>query len=268
MIIWCIMSIICILLIIITICLRIVGISVPALKQRGESITLTCDYDLEGSRLYSVKWYRDNEEFYRYMPRLTPPQHAHKLDGVKVDLEKCTARRVHLRDLTLKSRGLYRCEVSEEAPSFHSAQTEAYMEVYYFPKESPRITGHERPYALEDLIDVNCTSAKSFPAPELQWAIDGQKVTDRSWLTSYGAKPAPQGLLVTTLGLKAPMKERLKLKCVATIGTHRRERTVVIERNSGSWHKPFNLFIAIIIANITNVLTYCDTKNIVNKFSF
>ncbi|CAB3235852.1 unnamed protein product [Arctia plantaginis] len=210
------------------ICLRIVGISVPNLKQRGESATLTCDYDLEGGKLYSVKWYRDNEEFYRFMPRLRPPQHAHKLDGVKVDLEKSTARRVHLRDLTLKSRGLYRCEVSEEAPSFHSAQAEAFIEVYYFPRETPRITGHDHAYKLNEPLDVNCSSAKSFPAPDLQWLIDGQKITDRSWLIVYGAMPAPQGLLVSTLGLRAPTNHRMKLKCVATIGTHRRERTATI----------------------------------------
>lgn len=75
-----------VLYILVSICLRVVGISVPTLKQRGESVTFTCDYDLEGGKLYSVKWYRDNEEFYRYMPRLRPPQHAHKLDGVKVDV--------------------------------------------------------------------------------------------------------------------------------------------------------------------------------------
>lgn len=75
-------------MLLVSICLRVVGISVPSLKQRGESVTLTCDYDLEGGKLYSVKWYRDNEEFYRYMPRLRPPQHAHKLDGVKVDVSK------------------------------------------------------------------------------------------------------------------------------------------------------------------------------------
>ncbi|KAG6451265.1 uncharacterized protein LOC115444290 [Manduca sexta] len=221
------------------------------MKQRGDSATLTCDYDLEGGKLYSVKWYRDNEEFYRYMPRLRPPQHSHKLDGVKVDLEKSTARRVHLRELTLKSRGFYRCEVSEEAPSFHSAQAEDFMEVYYFPRESPRITGHERSYRLKEPLDVNCSSARSFPAPELQWLIDGQKVTDRSWLVAYGSKPAPQGLLVTTLGLRAPTKKRMKLKCVATIDTHRRERTVIIETNSGVFrHKATNLLIYIIVITV------------------
>ncbi|XP_026318542.1 uncharacterized protein LOC113229229 [Hyposmocoma kahamanoa] len=212
----------------VSICLRIVGTSVPSLKQRGESATLTCDYDLEGGRLYSVKWYRDNEEFYRYMPKLIPPQHAHRLDGVKVDLDKSSARRVHLRDLTLRSRGLYRCEVSEEAPSFHSAQAEALMEIYYFPKEGPRITGHDRSYILSEPLDVNCSSAKAFPAPELQWLIDGQKVTERTWLIAYGARPAAQGLLVSTLGLRAPMKRRMRLRCIASIGTHRREKTVVI----------------------------------------
>ncbi|KAI5636337.1 hypothetical protein NE865_10921 [Phthorimaea operculella] len=218
----------------VTICLRVVGISVPSLKQRGESASLSCEYDLEGGKLYSVKWYRDNEEFYRYMPRLRPPQHAHKLDGVKVDLEKSSARRVHLRNLTLRSGGLYRCEVSEEAPSFHSAQAEALMEVYYFPREGPRITGHERRYKLNEVLDINCSSAKAFPAPNLQWIVDGQKVTDRTWLTDYGARPASQGLLVSTLGLSAPVKQRMRLRCIASIGSHRREKTIVIETNSSN----------------------------------
>ncbi|XP_059058631.1 uncharacterized protein LOC131852056 isoform X1 [Achroia grisella] len=218
----------------VTICLRVVSITVPKYKQRGEPATLTCDYDLEGGRLYSVKWYRDNEEFYRYMPRLRPPQHAHRLDGVKVDLGKSSARHAHLRELTLRSRGLYRCEVSEEAPSFHSAQAEAFMEVYHFPRDSPSVTGHERRYEIDEPLDVNCSSARSFPAPDLHWHINGQKITERSWLVAYGAKPVPQGLLVSTLGLKAPAKPRMKLRCVATIGTHKRERTVLIDTNSAS----------------------------------
>ncbi|XP_063540500.1 uncharacterized protein LOC134749486 [Cydia strobilella] len=235
-------------------CLRVLGITVPPLKQRGESASLTCDYDLEGGRLYSVKWYRDTEEFYRYMPRLRPPQHAHRLDGVKVDLEKSSARRVHLRDLTLRSRGLYRCEVSEEAPSFYSAQAEGYMEVYYFPRESPYITGHERPYRLNEPLDVNCSSAKAFPAPDLQWLIDGQKVTERSWLIAYGAKPAPQGLLVSTLGLTAPAKLNMKLRCIAVIGTHRRERSIIIETNSSIRLQHYG-FVAITTLAVLNIIS-------------
>ncbi|XP_068626655.1 uncharacterized protein [Battus philenor] len=237
----------------VSICLRVVGISVPSLKQRGESVTMTCDYDLEGGRLYSVKWYRDNEEFYRYMPRLRPPQHAHRLDGVKVDLEKSSARRVHLRDLTLKSRGLFRCEVSEEAPSFHSAQSEAFMEVYYFPRDNPRISGHEQIYNIEEPLDVNCSSAKAFPAPELQWYVDGDKITDRAMLIAYGAKPVSQGLLVSTLGLKTPAKPKMRITCIASIGNHKRERSVIIETSSSTQRKAINsIIIFTIIITITN----------------
>ncbi|CAH2040653.1 unnamed protein product, partial [Iphiclides podalirius] len=234
----------------VSICLRVVGISVPSLKQRGDSVTMTCDYDLEGGRLYSVKWYRDNEEFYRYMPRLRPPQHAHRLEGVKVDLEKSSARRVHLRDLTLKSRGLYRCEVSEEAPSFHSAQSEAFMEVYYFPRDNPRISGHEQVYAIEEPLDVNCSSAKAFPAPELQWLINGEKVTDKAFLVAYGARPVSQGLLVSTLGMKAPAKPKMKITCIASIGNHQRERTVLIETNSAI--RRASMYSFIILTSLIN----------------
>ncbi|XP_041989029.1 uncharacterized protein LOC121740408 [Aricia agestis] len=208
--------------------LKIIGITVPRLKQPGESVTLVCEYDLEGGKLYSVKWYRDNEEFYRYMPGLIPPQHAHRLDGVKVDLEKSSARRVYLRNLTLKSRGLYRCEISAEKPSFHSAHSEAFMEIYYFPRVSPQIVGHEHPYKAHEPLDVNCTSAESFPAPELQWHINGKKVTDQSWLVAYEPTASSQGLMVSTLGLRAPARSHMRIRCTATFETHKRERIVSI----------------------------------------
>ncbi|GBP14685.1 hypothetical protein EVAR_9593_1 [Eumeta japonica] len=209
--------------------LRVTSVSVPEARARGSSATLACDFELEGARLYSVKWYKDNEEFYRYMPRVRPPQHAYQLDGITVDLDKSSARRVYLRNLTLRSRGLYRCEVSEEAPAFYSAQAEAFMEVYYFPREGPIITGHERRYQEGQPLDINCTSAKVFPAPALQWQINGEKVTEPIWLMSYGVQPDSTGLVVSTLALHAPARLKMKLRCLVTVGMHRREKTVVIE---------------------------------------
>ena len=35
----------------------------------GEDITLTCEYRLERDTLYSIKWYRDDREFFRFIPR-------------------------------------------------------------------------------------------------------------------------------------------------------------------------------------------------------
>ena len=37
--------------------------------EAGHALSLECDYKLEGDILYSLKWYRDDKEFYRYIPR-------------------------------------------------------------------------------------------------------------------------------------------------------------------------------------------------------
>ena len=37
--------------------------------EGGHTLNLECDYKLEGDTLYSLKWYRDDKEFYRYIPR-------------------------------------------------------------------------------------------------------------------------------------------------------------------------------------------------------
>ncbi|KAL1140625.1 hypothetical protein AAG570_000555, partial [Ranatra chinensis] len=104
-------------------------VAVPQYKLRGELAVLECHYELEGDTLYSVKWYKENEEFYRFVPKSNPPQQSYKVEGIKVDHQLSDSRQVALRGVNLKSTGVYRCEVSAEAPSFASAQSEGRMEV-------------------------------------------------------------------------------------------------------------------------------------------
>lgn len=40
----------------------------------------------EEEKLYSVKWYKDNEEFYRYVPKANPPQQSYRVEGIRVDV--------------------------------------------------------------------------------------------------------------------------------------------------------------------------------------
>lgn len=52
----------------------------PALVQRGTNFWLACQLELDPSdQLYSVKWYRNNEEFYRLI--LGPADHSAALVG-------------------------------------------------------------------------------------------------------------------------------------------------------------------------------------------
>ena len=59
---------------------------VPQQLILGQSAQLACDYDLEQSRLYSVKWYKDGKEFYRFMPSMENKVQVFRVDGVNVDV--------------------------------------------------------------------------------------------------------------------------------------------------------------------------------------
>ena len=55
----------------------------------GQPAVLHCNYDLEGDELYSVKYYKDYVEFYRYLPN-DAPRAAQKfqLKGAYVDVSQ------------------------------------------------------------------------------------------------------------------------------------------------------------------------------------
>lgn len=63
-----------------------VRVNVPQYRVPGETAQLQCDYDLGNDTLYSVKWYKEHEEFYRYVPKLRPESNSYKVDGVHVDV--------------------------------------------------------------------------------------------------------------------------------------------------------------------------------------
>ncbi|PSN45910.1 hypothetical protein C0J52_24208 [Blattella germanica] len=90
---------------------------------------LECHFDLEGEALYSVKWYKDGNEFFRYVPRDHPPIQLFFLPGVSVDIHNSTESQVVLKSVNLSSTGRYRCEVSAEAPSFQTVSDHGDMTV-------------------------------------------------------------------------------------------------------------------------------------------
>ena len=144
-------------------CLRMQAVVVPPVLLRGETATLVCEYELGADSLYSVTWYKDHDEIYRYVPSAATQKHSYLVDGVHVDRHGSDERRVVLRSVNLKSSGMYRCEVSAEAPSFSSVHGEGRLEVVALPQRGPEITGLERPeYQIGDTLSVNCTSDRSY----------------------------------------------------------------------------------------------------------
>lgn len=59
---------------------------IPRVVKSGETVTLACDYDLEQAALYAIKWYKNEVEFYRFVPKESPPSKAFSLPHVNVDV--------------------------------------------------------------------------------------------------------------------------------------------------------------------------------------
>lgn len=66
--------------------LKWVRVNVPQYRVPGETAQLQCDYDIGNDTLYAVKWYKEHEEFYRYVPKARPPATSYKLEGIHVDV--------------------------------------------------------------------------------------------------------------------------------------------------------------------------------------
>jgi len=86
----------------------------------GQSVTLVCDHTLEEDTLYSLKWYMNGMEFFRYIPSESPQVAVFDFPMFVVSNSSLPTRLV-LRNISLESGGGYfRCEISSDAPEFET----------------------------------------------------------------------------------------------------------------------------------------------------
>ncbi|CAG0912477.1 unnamed protein product [Notodromas monacha] len=200
--------------------------NIPARPVRGDEVILECKYRImvHQSPLYSVRWYKDNREFYSYLPSNSPAKKAFKVPGVRVDVPASNDSRVLLLPVDFSSSGTYKCEISTEGPFFFSGSYEQEMVVVATPKGPPEISGGRSTYRPGDYVHVNCTSGPSKPATEIMWYINGHRA-DGGYLIHYDPQMVEGGLEVSTLGLKFQASTRhfpdgtLNLKCTATMAS-------------------------------------------------
>lgn len=63
-----------------------IEVRVPNYTVKDNVVKLECHYNMDDEKLYSVKWYKDGHEFYRYLPRDHPPATLFSQNGVTVDV--------------------------------------------------------------------------------------------------------------------------------------------------------------------------------------
>ncbi|XP_042856785.1 uncharacterized protein LOC122243324 [Penaeus japonicus] len=166
-----------------TSCVRIKELNVPAVALVNDKIHLRCDYEEEGkARLYTLKWYKDGKEFYRYQPGIS----AHSADdrcaddltydvaGVNVDCWVSTERDVVLQGVSKMTSGDYQCEVIGEHPMFRKVVRVARLTVFSEALEAPVVTGAKESYRDDDEVTLNCSSRNVEYIPVLSWLLNGR----------------------------------------------------------------------------------------------
>lgn len=202
--------------------LRMLEIQVPPSIMRGQPIMLNCTFDLEGDILYSIKWYKNNVEFYRYIPSDQTPGQMYPLKGIYLDSKFPHGPSIYMHKTDLTSEGTYRCEVSAEAPYFQTVMDEKELRVYVLPDRGPTIIGARSRYSIGDTLNVTCMSGPSKPPSFLEWRVNDEEV-EHNKITRMSPLRHPDGLQSSMLGLQLhvlPADLRngvLSLKCIAFI---------------------------------------------------
>ncbi|XP_012274232.1 uncharacterized protein LOC105696387 [Orussus abietinus] len=155
--------------------LKEVRVQIPTAVKKGDSAILNCWYDTEGDPLYTVKWYKGGREFYRYAPKEDPVVKTFPIGSLRVNKSESNATQVALTDLELQSAGTYSCEVSADAPSFHTFIVDATMSVAELPTQGPSIDGLKTKYRLGEGLRGNCTAGRSTPAANLTWFVNDRQ---------------------------------------------------------------------------------------------
>ncbi|XP_022257055.1 uncharacterized protein LOC106472805 [Limulus polyphemus] len=139
-----------------------------------------------------------------------------------MELSHCDLGHVLLSHSDLNTDGTYLCEVSAEAPSFHTERAERELRVYVLPKEGPKITGTKSQYLIGDKVEINCVAAPSKPPAILKWLVN-DKESPKENLCRLENIRHKNGLQASQMGLHFAVQPFhlwngvLKLRCTALI---------------------------------------------------
>ncbi|KAI9575919.1 hypothetical protein GQX74_011720 [Glossina fuscipes] len=204
--------------------LRDVRVKIPHTIRRGQKAILKCLYDIEDDTLYAVKWYKGRREFYRYTPSEEPPMQVFQFPGVRVDRSTSNETHLVLDSSTMATAGKYSCEVSADAPSFHTLIAAGELQVVELPHHQPLITGIRSRYHNGDILRGNCTSRHSKPAANLTWTVNNEEVQPSHVRHFKVLRDSKSEMQTSVIALHFVVNEhhfqkgKMKIRCIAQIG--------------------------------------------------
>ncbi|XP_043481542.1 uncharacterized protein LOC122510743 isoform X2 [Leptopilina heterotoma] len=205
--------------------LKDLKLMVPGTVRSGDAVWLTCDYDLQGKLLYTVKWYLNDAEFYRYSPKRNPPGLALSVKDIKVNLTRSNMNDVMLLDVSRNQTGIYKCEATEEFPTLETRTQQSYMMVVEVPEQDPSILVQRDRLPVGETLRANCTSGSSLPAPIITWTINGEPLDNNKMefrinfrnIPMYAEKFMTRSSLEIKIVPKLFQDSKIRLRCFANI---------------------------------------------------
>ncbi|KAL1502012.1 hypothetical protein ABEB36_007225 [Hypothenemus hampei] len=205
-------------------------LNVPRAVRAGHSVTLGCEYDLEGAPLYSVKWYREYVEFYRYVPKEEPPIRVFPLQGIQVDVSVSNSKNLTLLSVGRDISGQFQCEVSADAPLFHTQLLSAPMTVAVVPVGVPLVLVDKSGLEQGRPLIATCHAPPSHPAGNVTFFVNDEKVPG---YTSETTTSTPDQLEERTARLELTgvggSWEPLRIRCEATLFRLYRANSIEVE---------------------------------------
>lgn len=213
---------------------KVTALHVPAHVVAHTSAHLACHQDMEGSALYTVKWFKNGREFYRFAPFVVGnPKKYFDTAGVDVDMMLSNQTHLVLRDVSRLTTGRFKCEISGEGPDFKTASESAEMSIVEVPSGPPVISGTVRDrYHVGEEVNINCTSSDSYPAADLVWYINNIEVPRSHLNGPFYEKNVLESLETSILNLSFRVLPHhfhtgeMSLRCVATLHAVYRQEDV------------------------------------------
>ncbi|KPJ03687.1 hypothetical protein RR46_04299 [Papilio xuthus] len=202
-------------------------LEVPLWADPRREAELRCHYARQprDPPLHSVKWYRDNNEIFRYTPQELESR-AFNNSEVTISNSSCSLSACVVLVRPERGGARYTCEVSSEGPRFAVDKRSANMTLAVLPEYDPLITGLPTLVQVGETALVNCTSDYSLPAAEIDWFVDSEPqedplitgVTHVSGADGDGLRASWRTLHVFPEDYATP-RGYLSLRCRATLPT-------------------------------------------------
>lgn len=211
-------------------CLRVSGVRVPPVVVSGSAVELTCNYHHSPDRpdpLYSIKWYRDVNQFYEYIPRRDPPIRVYPLPNIHVDRSRSSQSTVALTGVSRETSGSFRCEVMGDKPYFETDDHAMNMTVVDVPAWGPELWGAAPGARVRpgEVVAPRCLMGPSDPPADVSWTVNGE-ATPIEAAVVRALERGPQGRLAQGSELRMTVTEAWLARGAMTLTCHARVSSV------------------------------------------